>query len=270
MTVRWGIIGAGDIARKQTAPAIRDANGAELLAVHRQSMDAAQAFADEFGAAKAYDDVDALLADPDVDAVYISTPVYLHASQTIAAARAGKHVLVEKPMAMSSAECRQMIDACATHGVELMVCYYQRFNARHQKVRELVSAGDIGRVITATASMTTQNPPRAGAWRHDPALGGGGVVMDMGVHCFDTLRFILGEVKSVTALVDTSPGTPRWMTPPHCCSSSRVARMAWLWWPSRRRMWIPTWHIFLTFGAQEGRYGPRRCSQRIQQDHCAC
>lgn len=204
MTVRWGIVGAGDIARKQMAPAIRDADNAELVAVHRRSMDTAREFADEFGAARAYDDVDALLVDPDIDAAYVATPVYVHAGQTIAAARAGKHVLVEKPMAMSSAECRQMIEACEENGVKLMVCYYQRFNARHQKMRELVQAAAVGQVVTAMARMASLNPPQAGAWRHDPALAGGGALMDLGVHCIDTLRFILGEVESVAALVGTS------------------------------------------------------------------
>jgi 1,5-anhydro-D-fructose reductase (1,5-anhydro-D-mannitol-forming) len=203
MTVGWGIVGAGDIARRQTAPAIRDASNAKLVAVHRQTAGAASAFAHEYGATRAYDDVSDLLADPDVDAVYISTPVYLHAAQTIAAARAGKHVLVEKPMAMSTAECRQMIAACEASGVQLMICYYQRFNERHQKTRELLNAGAIGQPITATACMTSLNRPAAGAWRHDPRQGGGGALMDMGVHCIDTLRFILGEVASVAAMVDT-------------------------------------------------------------------
>lgn len=203
MTVRWGIIGAGDIARKQMAPAIRDARKAELVAVHRRTREAAQSFAEEFGARDAFDDADALLANPDIDAVYIATPVYLHAAQTVAAARAGKHVLVEKPMAMSSAECRQMIDACEKHSVKLMVCYYQRFNARHQKMRELAQAGAIGRITTASARMITFNRPSADAWRHDPAKSGGGALMDLGVHCIDTLRFVLGEVTSVTALVGT-------------------------------------------------------------------
>jgi len=129
--------------------------------------------------------------------------VYLHAEQTIAAARAGKHVLVEKPMAMSTAECRAMIEACEQYGVQLMVCYYQRFNARHQKVRELVQQGAIGQVTMAKARQAFLYPPEPDNWRQDPDRGGGGVIMDVGVHCIDTLRFILGEVEAVAALVDT-------------------------------------------------------------------
>ncbi len=203
MGIRWGIIGAGDIARKQTAPAIRSARDARLVAVMSRSMARAQAFAREFGAPRAYDRTDDLLADPAVDAVYISTPVALHLSQTIAAAQAGKHVLVEKPMALSSLECRAMIDACDQHGVRLMVCYYQRFNARHQHTRDLVRQGAIGRVTMAQARQGSLRPSKPDDWRQDPAQSGGGAIMDVGVHCIDTLRFILGEVEAVTALVDT-------------------------------------------------------------------
>jgi predicted dehydrogenase len=203
MAVNWGIIGAGDIARKQTAPAINKARNAELVAVMRRTMQQAQEFAHEFGAARAYDSTEALLADPDVDAVCIATPTYLHARQTIAAAKAGKHILVEKPMAMSTAECRIMIETCERQGVHLMVCYYQRFNARHQKTRELVEAGAIGQVTMAQARQAFPYPPEAENWRQVPNLGGGGALMDVGVHCIDTLRYILGKVKAVTALVDT-------------------------------------------------------------------
>jgi predicted dehydrogenase len=203
MTVRWGILGAGDIARKQTARAIRAASNAQLVAVMRRDLAAARAFADEFGPARAYDRVEALLAEPDVDAVYIATPVHLHAEQTLAAARAGKHVLVEKPMALSTAEASAMLAACRAAGVYLMVCYYQRFNARHEKVRELVAQGAIGQVTMAQARQAFLYPAEAGNWRQDPARGGGGALMDVGVHCIDTLRFILGEVETVTAQVAT-------------------------------------------------------------------
>ena len=203
MTVRWGIIGAGDIARKHTARAIQEASNAELVAVTRRSLEGAQAFAKQFGVSKAYHRVERLVADPEIDAVYIATPVHLHAGQTIAAARAGKHVLVEKPMAMSTAECREMIRACEESEVQLAVCYYQRFNARHQEARKLIQQGAIGQVTMAQARFACLAPPQSGSWRQDPTLSGGGAMMDIGVHCIDTLRFILGEVDAVTAFVDT-------------------------------------------------------------------
>ena len=203
MPVRWGIIGAGDIARKQTAQAIRATPSARLMAVMRRDLQAARAFAQEFGAAKAYGQADELLADPEIDAVYIATPVRHHADQTIAAARAGKHILVEKPMAMSTSECRAMIAACRQHNVKLMVCYYQRFNARHIKMRELVAQGAIGQATMAQVRQVFLYPPAPGLWRQNPDQAGGGALMDVGVHGIDTLRFVLGEVETVTALVDT-------------------------------------------------------------------
>ena len=203
MKLCWGIIGAGDIARKQTARAIQMTENAELVAVMSRSMENAQAFAGEFGAARAYDSTASLLGDPAVEAVYIATPVYLHAENVLHAAEAGKHVLVEKPMGISAAECRKMIDRCEAGGLKLMVCYYQRFNARHQKVRELVQNGAIGQVTMAQVRQAFLYPPDPDNWRQDPARSGGGALMDVGVHCIDTLRFILGEVESVSALVDT-------------------------------------------------------------------
>jgi predicted dehydrogenase len=203
MIVHWGIIGAGDIARKQTARAIGAVRSARLEAVMRRDLQAARAFAQEFGAAKAYSQVEEVLADPEIDAVYIASPVHLHAQQTMAAAQAGKHVLVEKPMAMSTAECRAMISACRQHGVQLMVCYYQRFNARHIKLRELVAQGAIGQVTMAQARQVFLYPPAPGLWRQSREQAGGGALMDVGVHGIDTLRFILGEVETVTALVGT-------------------------------------------------------------------
>src|SRR5262245_51598977 len=117
--LNWGLIGAGDIARKRIAPALRDLPNCNLVAVNRGRAELAADFAREFGADRWYPDWRELLADKDIDAVYIATPVYLHAVQTIAAAHAGKHVLCEKPMAMNSAECDAMIAACEASNVKL-------------------------------------------------------------------------------------------------------------------------------------------------------
>src|SRR5262245_65615322 len=110
--IRWGLIGCGDISRKRVAPALRDCSECELVAVNRARPELAQEFAGEFGAKRWYNDWRELIGDHEIDAVYIATPVYLHAEQTIAAAEAGKHVLCEKPMAMNVAEWDRMIDIC--------------------------------------------------------------------------------------------------------------------------------------------------------------
>ena len=127
MTVSWGILGAGKIAESQMAPAIAAAPGHELVAVMRRELDAAQQFADRHGAQRAYDNAEELLNDSQIDAVYVATPPHLHARQTVLAAQAGKHVLCEKPMALTTGEARQMIEACRASGVTLTICHYQRF-----------------------------------------------------------------------------------------------------------------------------------------------
>ena len=127
MTISWGILGAGRIAELQMAPAIAAAPGHELAAVTRRDLAAAEQFAADHGAQRAYDSEQALLADPHVNAVYVATPPHLHARLTILAAQAGKHILCEKPMALNSDEARRMIEACRANGVTLTICHYQRF-----------------------------------------------------------------------------------------------------------------------------------------------
>ena len=203
MTISWGILGAGRIAESQMAPAIAAAPGHQLIAVTRRDLAAARQFAAKHGARRAYDSDDALLADPQVNAVYVGTPPHLHARQAAQAAQAGKHVLCEKPLALDTGEARSMIDAARANRVTLMVCYYQRFNARHQRIRALIGEGAIGQVTAARISFSERFPPQPGVWHHDPAISGGGPLMDLGVHCIDLLRYLCGPVQSVAALVDT-------------------------------------------------------------------
>src|SRR6266403_342225 len=125
--VRWGLIGAGDIVRKRVGEALSDGRGCELVAVSRANAGLLESFAGEVGARRWHADWRDLVRDAEIDAVYVATPVHLHAEQTVAAAEAGKHVLCEKPMAMNVRECDQMIDACQSHNVKLGVAYYRHF-----------------------------------------------------------------------------------------------------------------------------------------------
>lgn len=203
MTVNWGIVGAGKIAESQMAPAIAAVPGHELVAVSRREMVSARQFAARHGAVRAYDNAEALLNDEQVDAVYVATPPHLHASETILAAQAGKHVLCEKPMALTTAECRAMIEACRAAGVVLSVCHYQRFNARHQRIRQLVEEKAIGNVTAVRINFSDRFPPQPGVWHHDPRISGGGPMMDLGIHCIDLLRYLCGPAESVSALAET-------------------------------------------------------------------
>lgn len=207
MTISWGILGAGVIASSQMAPAIALAPGHTLVAITSRNPEKAQQFAAKFTteneAPHIYNSSDALLADSAINAVYVATPPHLHAEMTIQAAEQGKHILCEKPLALNSTQAQTMIDACAANNVKLMVCYYQRYNARHQQVKRLLAAGAIGKVTALRINFSTYFPPQAPYWHHDPAISGGGPLMDLGVHCIDLVRYLCGPIAEVAALVDT-------------------------------------------------------------------
>lgn len=203
MKINWGILGAGKIAERQMVSAIQQASDQHLLAVMKRDPEQARAFALQYGVPHAYSSIQALLADPELDVLYIATPPYLHAANTIHAAEAGKHVLCEKPLALNSQQAQAMIDACRANGVQLMVCYYQRYNSRHQQIKRLLAEGAIGQVTAARVNFSERFPPTPGFWHHDPALSGGGPLLDLGIHCIDLLRFLCGEVIEVMAIIDT-------------------------------------------------------------------
>jgi predicted dehydrogenase len=201
-SIRWGLIGCGDVVRKRVARAIKDEPRSRLIAACRRDADELIRFCESFGVERAYASSDDLLADGDVDAVYIATPVCFHLPQTLAAARAGKHVLVEKPMAMSVAECEQMIDACRQAGVKLSVAYYRRFYPLVRRVHELISEGEIGRPLAVTAITATHpatNSSQEGFWRVVLGDGGGGALMDIGSHRIDVFQYLFGPIADVKA-----------------------------------------------------------------------
>ena len=126
------------------AAALREGTGCNLVAISRARAELAEPFAREVGARRWFPSWRDLVADPEIDAVYVATPVRFHAEQTIAAAAAGKHVLCEKPMAMDVAECDRMIAACQAAGVTLGIAYYRRFYPVVARVKQLIDAGEIG------------------------------------------------------------------------------------------------------------------------------
>jgi len=207
LVIRWGLIGAGDIVRKRVAGALRDARGSELVAVSRGRSDLVDAFAREVGARKHHPHWRALVADPDVDAVYVATPVRLHAEQTIAAAEAGKHVLCEKPMAMNVEECDRMIAACRASGVRLGIAYYRRFYPAVIRAKALLDAGAIGTPVFAQTTAFEPFDPRPGAPRHwlvERAESGGGPMADFGCHRLEVLLHLLGPASHAGSEVRTA------------------------------------------------------------------
>lgn len=204
MTVHWGLIGSGDIARKRIAPALRDLASCTLDAVCRGRPELAESFAQEFGAPRWYATTAELLADPLIDAVYIATPVRLHAAQAIAAAEAGKHVLCEKPMAMTVAECDDMIAACRSSGVTLGVAYYRHCYPVIARIRNILASGDIGDPVLAQVNAFEHFDPPPEHPRHWLVVreqAGGGPMFDFGCHRIEVLLDLLGPVRGVTSMV---------------------------------------------------------------------
>lgn len=201
--VRWGVIGCGDVVRKRVAAALATVTGSRLVAACRRDPVALASFCDDFGVEKRFTDSGSMLDCDDIDAVYIATPVALHAPQTIAAAQSSKHVLVEKPMAMSANDCDQMIAACETAGVTLGVAYYRRFYPIVRRIKELIAAGEIGQVIgvsAATATPMSMSGDQDGFWRWDASLSGGGSLMDVGSHRINVFLELFGPVRTVKCI----------------------------------------------------------------------
>jgi predicted dehydrogenase len=203
MKIRWGLIGCGDIARKRVAPALREHPDCELVAVSRARFDQAEQFAREFGARRWYADWNELITDEEVDAVYIATPVHLHAAQTIAAAEGGKHVLCEKPMAMNVAECDEMIAVCSENKVQLGVAYYRHFYPVIDRIRTILASGEIGKPILAQMNAFEWFDPAASHpryWLLERKVSGGGPMFDFGCHRIEVLTNLFGRVKQVKSL----------------------------------------------------------------------
>ena len=208
MILRWGIVGAGEIANRGMAPALSIAADTELAAVQCRTMDKARAFADKHEAAKAYDSLEKMLDDPDLDAVYIATPNSLHAAHTIAAANAGKHVFCEKPMATTVRDAEAMIEACDRNRVKLGVVFQNRYHTAHLKARGYVQSGALGDIdfVTAQICRGFQRGTHWSGWRVDPVMSGSGAIVGQGVHAFDLLRHLLDvEIAEVQAMTDEAP-----------------------------------------------------------------
>jgi predicted dehydrogenase len=210
--LRWGLVGTGDIAEKRVAPALAQASGSELLAVSRRQADRAEEFARRFGAPRWHARWEDLVHDPDVDAVYVATPVSLHAPIAVAAAEAGKHVLCEKPMALSVAECDRMIAAADAAGVKLGIAYYRHLYPIVLRMKALLADGVIGAPVVAQVNAFERFDPPADhprAWFLDPEVAGGGPMFDFGCHRLEVLLNLLGPVAGVEGVLTRAAFTRR-------------------------------------------------------------
>lgn len=201
--MRFGIIGCGSIANSSFAPALVHSDKLELVAVCRRDLDKAREFAARFGGCASYGSTEELLADDNVEAVVVATGTDTHRDFTVAAAKAGKHVLCEKPMARDRHECREMIQACRDNGVKLAVAYRRRMFPQVQEAKRLLAEGAIGRTV-----CTRTHYSGGGGWASDDVWqlqpGIGGALMEMAVHRLEVLLNLADtEPVEVSGILDT-------------------------------------------------------------------
>ena len=209
----FAILGPGRFAESRIVPALQRAGNCRAVAVVSRDRNRAAAFAEEHGLPKAYDDLDAALADGEIEAVWVATPHALHREHVERVAAARRHVLCEKPLATSVEDAKAIVHACRRAGVTLGTGYHLRHHPLHREVRRLVAEGELGEVALAQAEWSLPpSPPTAVApRRRDPDLSGGGIVTGTGIHAIDLLRFVLSdEVEEIAALTNarTSPVAP--------------------------------------------------------------
>lgn len=195
--VRFGVIGAGGIAYRKTIPGMLASEKCELVAV--MDVKNIEKIAAEFKVRKAYSRVEDILDDLAVEAVYIATPVKVHLAQIKAAAQARKHVFCEKPLAMDLKETRRAVLACQRASIFLQEGYMMKFHGAHTTIRTLIEQDKLGEIVSMRAQLSCWYPRIEGAWRQDPAQGGGGSLIDMATHLYDLLEYFAGPVRRVSA-----------------------------------------------------------------------
>jgi predicted dehydrogenase len=199
--VRWGIIGCGDVTEMKSGPGFQKATGSALVAVMRRDAARAEDYARRHHVPRWYSDADRLIADPEVDAVYVATHPNTHEHYAIKVAAAGKPCYVEKPMTRNVAEAARMLAAFERARLPLYVAYYRRGMPRFLKVREILNSGKLGR-LKSIAYRNFNDPMKRSypsvPWRLDPEIAGGGLFLDVGSHALDLLDFFFGPLQQVS------------------------------------------------------------------------
>lgn len=210
--IRWGIIGCGDVTEVKSGPAFNRVPHSNLVAVMRRDAAKAADYARRHGVPAWYSDADALIHDPNVNAIYVATPPDSHADYAIRAMRAGKPVYVEKPMALNAAECEAMNQVSRETGVPLFVAFYRRALPYFLKVKELIDNCVIGDIRHVSVQLNWQpadrelgRAPQAN-WRVTPQISGGGLFHDLASHQFDLLEFLLGPIGSASGISRNQAG----------------------------------------------------------------
>jgi len=196
---KWAIAGLGNFAVNSIIPAIRDLRRSKLVAVYSHSLDRAKEVAGNYSIKEYYDDFEKFLT-ADFDAVYIASANQYHYEQVIASARAGKHIICEKPFALNSKQAEEMLRVCEENNVKISIGYVQRFHPLTLKAKEMIESGFIGQPVIINVSQSFDYPPKQNfRYQRD---SGGGALRDVGTHCIDLLRFFGGEIEKIQGYVD--------------------------------------------------------------------
>lgn len=210
--LNWGIIGCGDVTEVKSGPAFKKVPHSNVVAVMRRDAAKAADYAQRHQIPTWYTDADALINDPEVNAVYVATPPDSHADYAIRAMRAGKPVYVEKPMALNTVECEAMNQVSRETGVPLFVAFYRRALPYFLRVKKLIDDQVIGDIRAVSIQLNWQPADRElsvgsqANWRVTPAISGGGLFHDLAAHQFDFLEFALGPIKSASGLARNQAG----------------------------------------------------------------
>lgn len=201
--IRWGIIGAGGIALRRTLPILSEVTNAEVIAIMDKKSNDMIHIATKYYIPNIYENEDDLLRNPDIDAVYVASPVCFHKEQAMKVLSSGKHLLLEKPIGLNAAEAKELAEFSKTVSVKSGTAMVMRFHDGHRKIKELVQNGDLGEIVSCRAQLTCWFPEINGNWRQQKSMAGGGALLDMGIHTIDLLKYILQDnVTKVAGMVD--------------------------------------------------------------------
>lgn len=198
--INWGFIGCGEVTEKKSGPAFNKVPGSRIVAVMSRHADKARSYAERHGVPRWYTDAQALVDDPEVNAVYIATPPSSHATYAIMAMHSGKPVYVEKPLAATYDDCARINQVSQVTGVPCFVAYYRRYLPYFQRVKQIIEDGEVGTVINVQIRFSCPpreldyNSPEERPWRIQPDIAGGGYFYDLAPHQLDLLQDIFGVI----------------------------------------------------------------------------
>lgn len=191
--VKWGIIAAGGIAMRRTLPAMEFCKNAEIIAVMDKNVEALKEIQREYGIPYIYEDEDELLKNPEVESVYVASPVCFHKEQARKVLATGRHLLLEKPVGLTLEEAEEVRTYAEQSKLKVGIGMVMKMHPGHRKIREMIRQGVLGEIVNCRARLTCWFPDMENNWRQKWSTGGGGALVDMGIHCIDLVRWLLDD-----------------------------------------------------------------------------